>query len=513
MVYAHCQHYLSLNCFPIALELINFVRRSEYDDLRAGPNAVSNRKVEYIQKMMSRFYHRFLIPAFETGLKRRQTFRYLRELNESQWLAPEELRNIQLVALRKLLRHAADNCPYYAESWRRLNLNADQIESSDDLVRWPLVDRETIRKNLHNMRNTIIGDPLILNTTGGSTGTPLQFYLNADSNDRRMAAWHRGYSWAGAAPGTRQVYLWGVPLGERPWRARWKDHFYQRWIYRRQMLNTFNLNETTMSDYLRKFDNYHPDVLVAYTNPLYAFARWLDENKRAPYSPRSIVVGAEKLHGFQRELIERVFRAPVFETYGSREFMLIGAECDRHEGLHLTMENLLVEIVDEEGHPTPVGEEGNVVITDLYNYGMPFIRYITGDRAIAGFTQCSCGRGLHLLKKVVGRQLDILTTPSGRQIPGELFPHLIKDFPAVRRFQVVQSCPSQIILMLVVDKSSWSPAWRERLTREIQKHLDDTLQLTLQEVDDIRLTAAGKLRVVVNECKQQEIAANASRAL
>ena len=186
--------------------------------------------------------------------------------------------------------------------------------------------------------------------------------------------------------------------------------------------------------------------------------------------------------------------------------MLIGAECDRHEGLHLTMENLLVEVLDDDGHPTPAGEEGQIAITDLYNYGMPFIRYLNGDRAVAGFASCSCGRGLPLLRKVVGRQLDILTTPSGRQIAGEFFPHLIKDFAPVRRFQVVQSRPEQIILKLVVDKNTWSPAWRERLTREIQKQLDDTLQLTLEEVDDIPLTAAGKLRVVVNECRRQEIA-------
>src|SRR5207247_2590258 len=98
-----------------------------------------------------------------------------------------------------------------------------------------------------------------------------------------------------------------------------------------------------------------PDAIVAYTNPLYSLARALDEKGVKPYSPKSIVVGAEKLHNFQRVLIERIFQTPVFETYGSREFMLIGAECDHHAGLHLTMEHLLVEVVDDDGHPTPDG--------------------------------------------------------------------------------------------------------------------------------------------------------------
>src|SRR5690606_25431630 len=144
--------------------------------------------------------------------------------------------------------------------------------------------------------------------------------------------------------------------------------------------------------------------------------------------PRSVIVGAEKLYPFQRKLIEEAFAAPVFETYGSREFMLIAAECDRHEGLHLTSEHLLVEILDEDGRPTPAGEAGNVVITDLYNFGMPFIRYANGDRAIAGWSKCSCGRGLPLLRQVTGRRLDVLHSPDGRRIPGEFFPHCLKDF-------------------------------------------------------------------------------------
>src|SRR4029077_12302961 len=166
-----------------------------------------------------------------------------------------------------------------------------------------------------------------------------------------------------------------------------------------------------------------------YTNPLYEFARYIQREGLSTVSPRSIIVGAEKLYPFQRSLIEEVFRAPVFETYGSREFMLIGAECDRHAGLHLSMENLLVEILDDDGSPTPAGQEGNVVITDLFNYGMPFVRYVNGDRAVAGFDLCPCGRGLPLLKKVVGRQLDVLETLDGRKVPGEFFPHLLKEFP------------------------------------------------------------------------------------
>jgi phenylacetate-CoA ligase len=342
---------------------------------------------------------------------------------------------------------------------------------------------------------------LIAKATGGSSGVPLQFDLDTGSNERRMAAWHRGYAWAGAEPGTKQLYLWGVPLGQQTTWQRGKNALYN-WVYRRRILNSFEWNERRAGEFLASLNGYRPDALVAYTNPLYTLARWLDAHRLTPYSPRSIVIGAEKLHDFQRELIESVFQAPVFETYGSREFMLIGAECDRHEGLHLTQENLLIEVLEDDGSATPPGEEGNVVVTDLYNYGMPFVRYVTGDRATAGWRMCSCGRGLPLLTNVVGRRLDMLETPEGRQVPGEFFPHLLKEFPAIRQFQVVQAERDRIELRAVFN-GDWTESERCRLEEEVRHVVGTCVQFVIVAVDEIPLTPAGKLRVVVNCCGDQ----------
>ena len=298
--------------------------------------------------------------------------------------------------------------------------------------------------------------------TGGSSGEPLQFDLDSGSNDRRTAMMWRGYNWAGGTPGTRQLYVWGTAVGKIPAWKRMKKELHQR-IDNHLVLSCFEFTPDKMRQHFDRMNRYRADVIVAYTNPLYEFARYIQREGLTPVSPKSIIVGAEKLHSFQRDLIEKAFGAPVFETYGSREFMLIGAECDKHSGLHLSMENLLVEVLNDDGSPTPAGQEGNIVITDLFNYGMPFIRYVNGDRAVAGFDLCSCGRGLPLLKQVVGRQLDTLETPDGRKIPGEFFPHLIKDFPAIRRFQVVQETIEQITLKLVVDGGSLTAIDRENL--------------------------------------------------
>jgi phenylacetate-CoA ligase len=445
--------------------------------------------------MYGSFYRHLLLPFFDRVVKGRHTLAHWQAAEESQWWDRARLEAFQQQALRDLLRHAKATCPYYAEDWTARGLDPATVDSPDAFTRWPLTTRETIRQQRLRMRSTA---PLKLLTkaTGGSSGEPVQFDLDTGSNDRRTAMMYRGYGWAGGAPGTRQLFVWGSHVGRVPLWKRWKSELHHRFD-RQLVLSCFEFTPEKMRRHVVRWNQYRPEVVVGYTNPLYEFARFCQQHGLTPTPPKSIIVGAEKLHDFQRELLQDVFGAPVFETYGSREVMLIGAECDRHTGLHLSLENLLVEILDDDGRPTPAGQEGNVVVTDLFNYGMPFIRYVNGDRAVAGFPLCSCGRGLPLLTKVVGRQLDVLTTPDGRKVPGEFFPHLLKEFPAIRRFQVVQDAADRITLKLVVE-GGFTLSDRELLLSEIRRGTGPVVQIQLDLVDDIPLTKAGKHRVVVH---------------
>lgn len=446
--------------------------------------------------LIQAIYRYALLPAYESLYQRRHTLRYLRELERSQWQSPDQIQARQFASLKRILEHAEQHCPYYQRTWAGLGLRSADLRSSDDFRRWPLIEKNQIREHRLEMRAADIQRPLLAKSTGGSTGVPLQFDLDMGSHERRWAAMLRGYGWAGATPGTKQFHLWGAPVEPQSGKKQLKDRIFNL-IQRRHMVNSFQLSDSTVPDILRELNQYRPDVIVAYTGAMYQFARCLAERKLQPFSPKSIIVGAEKLHGFQRETIESVFRCRLFETYGSREFMLIGAECSEHRGLHVTSDQLLVEILNDDGQPTPAGQVGNVVITDLFNYGMPFIRYVNGDQALAGFDQCTCGRGLPLLREVRGRRLDAIRTPDGKLVPGEFFPHLFKDFGAVRQFQIVQTALDRLELRVVL-LADMKDSDRSRILEAISNIVGPQVQLAWQPVPEIPLTKAGKHMVVVS---------------
>ena len=437
-------------------------------------------------------WHAWGIRAFEAGAKRRRTFAYLAELEQSQWLSADALAARQLASLQELLQRAAATSTYYRESWRALSLQPEGLNSLEAFQSWPVLERETVRSEWARLRSNAPDLKRMAKATGGSTGVPLQFELDSGSYERRMAATFRGYGWAGAAPGTRQLHLWGTSVTPVSSVSKLKSRLYD-WLYNRSVLSAFELSDDTTPISFAALNARRPEIIVAYTNALYSFARNLKERGLIPHRPRSIVVGAEKLHSFQRELIEEVFRAPVFETYGSREFMLMAAQCEQRRGLHVTAENLVIEVVDDDGRAVPEGVEGRVVVTDLFNFATPFVRYVNGDRAIAG-GRCDCGRGLPLLEEVSGRQVDTLVTPDGRQVSGVFFPHLLKEFPAVRRFQVTQDRLDEVVLRVVAPQADAVDL--ERITGAVTVALGPSVRFSIERVNDIPLTSSGKLLVV-----------------
>ena len=177
--------------------------------------------------------------------------------------------------------------------------------------------------------------------------------------------------------------------------------------------------------------------------------------------------------------------------------MLIASQCEHQGGMHINADNLFVEIL-RDNEPVAEGEMGEVVVTDLHNYGMPFIRYKNGDLATAGKQSCPCGRGLPLIADVEGRVTDMITTADGRIITGLFFPHLMKEFEEVEHFQVVQET-SDRLLVKIVQRAQISNARLEVMRSEIQKVCGDAMKIEFDIADEIPLTPSGKRRVTISK--------------
>ena len=309
----------------------------------------------------------------------------------------------------------------------------------------------------------------------------------------------RGYAWAGAEDGAKQFFIWGVHLGEQSGLSKVKERLYNS-IYRKRYFNCFDLDDSRYLELQDQIAAYRPEVILSYTNPIYDFAKFCETRGIKPYSPKSIISAAEVLHPFQRETIERVFDCKVYNTYGSREFMLIGAECSHHQGLHISCENLFVEILDDDGNHCEDGVEGNIHVTDFHNYAMPFIRYKIGDLGVMSNKPCACGRAHPLLTKVSGRSLDVLRLPNGASLPGEFFPHFFKDFDAVKQFQIKQNTQGRVVVRIVVDTEE-PQNYLAGIKESLLKNVPELKGLEFKLEENIELTATGKHRVVISEFK------------
>jgi phenylacetate-CoA ligase len=329
---------------------------------------------------------------------------------------------------------------------------------------------------------------LLFKTTGGSTGEPLRFGYTRESYERRLSIMWRGYGWAGARLGQRTLYLWGTPVGAQ----KRKDRMYHA-AFNRYMLNAFEMTEERMAEYADAVDRFRPETIVSYVAPIVKLAEWLIANGRRIHRPQRILGAAESLHESQRKIIEQAFGCPAYNTYGCREFMLIAAECEHRGGLHVNADHLKVEL----GGSADAGP-GDVIVTDLHNYGMPLLRYANGDLATAAAGSCACGRGLPLLASVDGRKLDALRTPDGRFVPGEYIVYAFLYATGVKRYQVVQKRLDAFEIRIVRDKD-FEHSTVDLVRRELLKVVGDSVTLDFQFVDEIPLTQTGKLRVTISE--------------
>jgi phenylacetate-CoA ligase len=362
-------------------------------------------------------------------------------------------------------------------------------------LRLPLLSKEEIRSSTDDMLWHAAPGGLFRSNTGGSAGDPLIFYFDRRRQGYDQAARIRSRRWFDVDIGDREMYLWGSPieLARTDSVKRMRDA-----LFNHRLLNAFNMSPRRMDEYLEEWDRFRPACLFGYPSSINLLVDHATSRGRklALGKLKAVFVTGEVCYPHQRETIGSYFGVPVANGYGSREGGFIAHECPEG-GMHITAESVIVEIVDTGGTPLPVGETGEIVVTHLDAYAMPFIRYRTGDVGRLKPGRCTCGRGLPLMDVVQGRATDFLYLPDGdiKHALSIIYP--LREIAGVRQFRVVQHEDYSVTVDVVADDRG------ERITHEavaqrVRPIVGEDAGLRVELVDRIASADSGKHRYVVS---------------
>ena len=428
-------------------------------------------------------------------LKGHATFSMLKEMEAAERLSPAGLEELRRKKLRDLIDYAYAHVPYVRSRMEEAGIAPGRIREPRDLELLPLMRKADVRANRERLRSDIAGK-LASFTTGGSTGEPLIFDLAKRRVASRVACRQRTSRWWGVWVGDPELAIWGAPV-----ELKRQDHIRNlrdRFLASR-LLSAFEMNEQTISSYLDAIERGPCLQLFGYPSAIHQLclqARKEGRNLRG-LGIKVVFVTGEVLFPHQRELITETLNSPVANGYGGRDSALIAHECPSG-GMHVLSDAVILELIGSDGRPVPPGEIGEIVITDLYSHEAPFIRYATGDMAIASSNQCPCGRPLPLLERIEGRSNDSIVTPDGRVINSLAAIYGVREIEGVEKFRICQKRLDCFHVQLMCN--GHFPADGEGRIREAWRKLFRVpLEVTFEYVDSFPAERSGKFRHIVSE--------------
>jgi phenylacetate-CoA ligase len=402
--------------------------------------------------------------------------------------------------LRRIMAHAYEMSPHYRQAWDAVGYAPSAGPASDDLLRVPFLTKDILkrRKDLLRSREFRI-DELDVSYTGGTTGTQTSFYRDHACTVRRTGRHIAILELCGYSPWDRRGLLWGVPSELQPTGVgsalKWR---FRKFASSQESLPCLVMSDESMLDFHGRLRKFRPTVLYGYPSAMTEFARFVERSGLDPVPVGTAICTAERLSDSQREYLERIFNAEVFNLYCTREYGCVGFECSRHDGLHVDIGSVFVEII-RDGRRAALGELGEVTITDLLNRGMPMIRNRTGDLAALELEPCECGCPFPRLTRLDGRVTDVLYKPDGSIVAGVMLVDLFTDLPAIEQAQFVQESERQLAIR-VVAPGGLSPEAEAEALAQAREVMGEHTVIRIERVRDLaRNTNSGKVQEVI--CK------------
>ena len=439
-----------------------------------------------------------LLFPMQERLKSHTTVDVRRQMEQSQWWTPAQLEALQVQRLQRLLSHAQAKVPYYRNLFAERGFDAAKVGSIAELQRLPFLTKAVIRQHTDALKAQD-AQGLARFNTGGSSGEPLIFFIGSERVSHDVAAKWRATRWWDVDIGDPEIVVWGSPieLGTQDRVKQLRDA-----LMRTELLPAFEMSDAKLDAFVAAIRSRRPRMLFGYPSSLSHIARHAERRGIAmdDLGIQVAFVTSERLYDEQRATIARVFGCRVANGYGGRDAGFIAHECPAG-GMHITAEDLIVELVDRDGRPVADGTPGEIVVTHLATRDFPFIRYRTGDVAVRDAAPCSCGRGLPLLREIQGRTTDFVVAADGTVMHGLALIYVIRDLAGVQSFKIVQESKTATRVLLVVD-AAFDPANRDAIAAGFKRRLGDAVDVTVELVDSIPAEKSGKFRYVVSHVAQ-----------
>jgi phenylacetate-CoA ligase len=417
-----------------------------------------------------------------------------RELERTQWWDPERIAELRLSRLRAMLADIERDVPYYRSLFARIGFSADELHSEHDLAVLPLLEKPTIRANSsamksHNARH------LTRYNTGGSTGEPLVFFMGRARVSHDVAAKWRATRWWGVDIGDREAVVWGSPVElTRQDRLRaQRDR-----VLRTHLLPAFEMSPVRLDEFVAALVRLRPRMLFGYPSALAHIACHAQQRKvdLRGIGVEAAFVTSEKLYEDQRRAIAEAFACRVADGYGGRDAGFVAHECPEGR-MHISAEDIVVEIVGVDGRRLPHGEAGEIVVTHTRTADFPFVRYRTGDIGVLSGERCPCGRGLPVLARIEGRATDLIYAADGTAMHALALIYVVRDLEGVVQFRIVQESLAETRVQ-IVPGAGFTEQTVQAIERGFQKRLGRLVHVIVERVVAIAPTASGKHRYVVS---------------
>jgi len=427
-------------------------------------------------------------------------FKNYHQLIRLEYAPKAKLDELQRELLGKLLRHAEVNVPYYKEILNDCGVIKGNDVKFENFDKIPVLTKDIIRQQgekLHSVDKE--SRSWHSNSSGGSTGEPVVFVQDKDYHSWGWACRLYYNQMAGKLPGQRELKLWGSERDILHESEKLVTKL-RRWGFNIKFLNSFNMTDEIMAHYVNKWNEFKPETVSAYTSSIYEFSRYIESSESDIYSPGSITCTAETLTEDTRSFIEDIFKCPVLNQYGSREVGVVACECKEKEGLHLFPLNNIVEILNNELKPCRAGEVGNIYVTTLHNYSMPFIRYNIGDMAVSSEKKCSCGRSFSVIEKVVGRSVEVFKTRDGKVVPSQFFIHfvgVVYNKGYIEKFQVIQEDYDRIVIKVIIKNKGKFKQHSPQVINSIKEVMGQGCEVKFEIVDKIPPSKSGKYQYTI----------------